>query len=51
VDYVDGKRAAVVVYRHGAHVINVLFGRRRAGTCPRPSPGTDIIWCSGGAAT
>ena len=24
VDYVDGRRAAVVVYRHGAHVINVF---------------------------
>jgi anti-sigma factor RsiW len=24
VDYVDGKRTAVVVYRHGAHVINVF---------------------------
>jgi hypothetical protein len=24
VDYVDGHRAAVVVYRHGLHVINVF---------------------------
>ena len=24
VDYVDGRRAAVIVYRHGAHVINVF---------------------------
>lgn len=24
VDYVDGRRAAVIVYRHGAHIINVF---------------------------
>ena len=27
-DYVDGHRAAVVVYRHGAHVINVFAWTR-----------------------
>jgi anti-sigma factor RsiW len=35
VDYVDGRRAAVVVYRHGPHVINV-FAWPDSGT-PLPS--------------
>lgn len=31
VDYVDGTRAAVVVYRHGAHLIDVFAWRDAAG--------------------
>jgi len=35
-DYVDGHRAAVVVYRHGAHIINVFcLGRGRRQTASR----------------
>lgn len=34
VDYVDGRRAAVTVYRHGAHVINVFAWPDNAGTPP-----------------
>jgi anti-sigma factor RsiW len=30
-DYVDGHRAAVVVYRHGAHLINVFAWAQNAG--------------------
>jgi anti-sigma factor RsiW len=33
-DYVDGKRAAVVVYRHGAHIINVFAWNARGGSLP-----------------
>lgn len=33
VDYIDGRRAAVTVYRHGAHVINV-FAWRENGVAP-----------------
>ncbi len=36
VDYVDGHRAAVTVYRHGAHVINVFAWRKNAGEVPAP---------------
>lgn len=35
VDYVDGHRAAVVVYRHGAHVINVFAWPENAGVPPQ----------------
>ena len=34
VDYVEGKRAAVVVYRHGAHVINVFVWAQTGGDLP-----------------
>jgi anti-sigma factor RsiW len=33
-DYVDGRRAAVVVYRHGAHIINVFAWAQRGGALP-----------------
>jgi anti-sigma factor RsiW len=33
-DYVDGHRAAVVVYRHGAHIINVFAWAAVAETLP-----------------
>ena len=33
-DYIDGQRAAVVVYRHGAHVINVFAWAHHQGTLP-----------------
>jgi anti-sigma factor RsiW len=33
-DYVDGRRAAVVVYRHGAHVINVFAWAGGDGKAP-----------------
>ena len=34
VDFVDGRRAAVTVYRHGAHLINVFAWRADAGKTP-----------------
>src|SRR5262249_8967678 len=34
-DYVDGQRAAVVVYRPGAHVINVFAWARHDGALPQ----------------
>lgn len=34
VDFVGGRRAAVTVYRHGAHVINVFAWRETAGVPP-----------------
>jgi anti-sigma factor RsiW len=33
-DYVDGHRAAVVVYRHGAHVINLFVWRQDGAALP-----------------
>lgn len=33
-DYVDGRRAAVVVYRHGAHVVNVFAWRSDGAAKP-----------------
>ena len=33
-DYVDGHRAAVIVYRHGAHVINVFAWANAGGKLP-----------------
>ncbi len=35
VDYIDGHRAAVVVYRHGAHVINVFAWPDSGARLPR----------------
>jgi anti-sigma factor RsiW len=51
VDYVDGHRAAVVVYRHGAHVINV-FAWAAAGEGKLPDDVTRngyhiVFWKSG----
>lgn len=51
VDYVDGERAAVVVYRHGAHVVNVFSwrddGRAHPGT--RSIDGYHLLaWKAGG---
>lgn len=34
-DYIDGQRAAVVVYRHGAHVINVFAWAHNEGALPQ----------------
>ena len=34
VDYVDGHRAAVLVYRHGAHIINVFSWAQSGETLP-----------------
>jgi anti-sigma factor RsiW len=34
-DYLDHQRAAVVVYQHGAHVINVFSWALRSGSVPR----------------
>jgi len=50
VDYVDGHRAAVLVYRHGAHTINV-FSWARSGV-PLPNIVTrngyhEVFWQSG----
>jgi len=33
-DYVDGRRAAVVVYRHGKHIINVFSWNQQGGSIP-----------------
>ena len=34
-DYIDGRRAAVVVYRHGAHIINVFAWQQNGGSPPK----------------
>ena len=34
-DYIDGRHAAVVVYRHGAHVINVFAWPQHEGPLPQ----------------
>jgi anti-sigma factor RsiW len=34
VDYIDGHRAAVLVYRHGAHTINVFSWAKSGGALP-----------------
>jgi anti-sigma factor RsiW len=34
-DYIDGHRAAVLVYRHGAHTINVFSWARSNETLPK----------------
>jgi anti-sigma factor RsiW len=54
VDFVDGVRAAVVVYRHGAHVIDV-FAWRDAGRPVRARAATEsgyslLTWRSGDLA-
>ena len=52
-DYVDGHRAAVVVYRHGAHFINVFAWPQNAGALPEPATrnGYNIVcWRNGGVA-
>jgi anti-sigma factor RsiW len=33
-DYIDGRRAAVVVYRHGKHIINVFSWTQHGGAVP-----------------
>lgn len=33
-DYIDGRRAAVVVYRHGKHIINVFSWNQQGGSIP-----------------
>lgn len=33
-DYIDGRRAAVVVYRHGKHIINVFSWSQHGGSIP-----------------
>jgi anti-sigma factor RsiW len=33
-DYIDGRRAAVVVYRHGAHVVNVFAWKNDGAATP-----------------
>lgn len=50
VDYVDGKRAAVVVYRHGAHVINVFVWPQTGGNLPEATTRNGyhlVFWRSG----
>jgi len=53
VDYVDGRRAAVVVYRHGKHIINVFAFNSRDGSLPTvvPREGYHIVtWRNGDVA-
>ena len=50
-DYVDGKRAAVLVYRHGAHVVNVFVWKDDGslGTGAADANGYHILtWKKGG---
>ena len=52
VDYLEHQRAAVVVYQHGAHVINVFsWAGDRADPCRAIRPATAITWRSGRRAT
>jgi anti-sigma factor RsiW len=49
-DYVDGRRAAVVVYRHGAHVINVFAWAHGAEQRPATASRNGyrfVFWRSG----
>ena len=51
IDYVDGKRAAVLVYRHGAHVANVFVWKDDGsiGTTARDVSGYHVLaWKDGG---
>lgn len=50
-DYVDGTRMAVVVYRHGAHVINLFSWADRGAGLPLSACATAITCCSGNRAT
>jgi anti-sigma factor RsiW len=43
-DYFEHQRAAVVVYRHGAHVINVFSWAGDQHGVPRTPPAMAIIW-------
>ena len=47
-DYFDHQRAAVVVYQHGPHIINVFsWAAAAASACPPTRPATAITWPSG----
>jgi anti-sigma factor RsiW len=49
-DYVDGKRMPVVVYRHGAHVINVFAWAQRGEAVPSATTRNGyhlVFWQSG----
>ncbi|HEX3431714.1 MAG TPA: zf-HC2 domain-containing protein [Rhizomicrobium sp.] len=49
-DYLDGQRAAVVVYRHGAHIINVFAWAYHGETLPRITTRNGyhiVFWRSG----
>ena len=50
VDYVHGERAAVVVYRHGAHVVNLFVWRNDGAASPgtRTKNGYNLLaWAKG----
>jgi len=50
VDYVDGHRAAVLVYRHGAHTINVFSWARSSESLPNVVTRNgyhEVFWRSG----
>jgi anti-sigma factor RsiW len=52
-DYVDGRRVAVVVYRHGAHIINVFAWAQNGGALPdmvTRSGYHEVFWTSGNLA-
>jgi anti-sigma factor RsiW len=49
-DYLDGQRAAVVVYRHGAHIINVFTWAYHGGPVPKITTRNGyhfVFWRSG----
>ena len=53
VDYLDGERAAVVVYRHGAHIINVFAWPYRGETLPSATTRNGyhlVFWHAGNLA-
>ena len=48
--YIDGQRAAVVVHRHGAHIINVFAWNPRDGSLPNIVTRQDyhiVFWRNG----
>jgi anti-sigma factor RsiW len=53
VDYLDGHRAAVTVYRHGAHIINVFAWTYHGETLPNLTTRNGyhiVFWNSGNLA-
>ena len=53
IDYLDGRRAAVTVYRHGAHIINIFAWAYRGESLPNLTTRNGyhiVFWKSGNLA-